>query len=258
MHLSWTFQVVVHFTAKAEEAEAKITVVLVKKSGRGLGLSVVLSSFAEWCQNDVRMRSQCWNVAGGTERRSGSFHLGSCPRWARWTERRLDAGIFTIFPGKHLFTIFPGKHLTHFPGKHLYCCSHLHITVQGDQIIRVNSTDLTNATQVNLPFSVEPWGKLHPSGYCCHCAENGDWGSHLGGEEVEATVDEGGGCCRRQGGRGGRCQFKCKLGQIAKGEGSFCILARWWRISEVDQKIRSRRTRQGGGWDGQGWEKGCF
>ena len=115
MHLSWTFQVVVHFTAKAEEAEAKITVVLVKKSGRGLGLSVVLSSFAEWCQNDVtidvRMRSQCWNVAGGTERRSGSFHLGSCPRWARWTERRLAAGIFTIFPGKHLFTIFHGKHL---------------------------------------------------------------------------------------------------------------------------------------------------
>ena len=40
------FQVVVHFTAKAEEAETKITVVLVKKSGRGLGLSVVLSSFA--------------------------------------------------------------------------------------------------------------------------------------------------------------------------------------------------------------------
>ena len=111
MHLSWTFQVVVHFTAKAEEAEAKITVVLVKKSGRGLGLSVVLSSFAEWCQNDVRMRSQCWNVAGGTERRSGSFHLGSCPRWARWTERRLAAGIFTIFPGEHLFTIFHGKHL---------------------------------------------------------------------------------------------------------------------------------------------------
>ena len=31
----------------------------------------------------------------------------------------------------------------------------------------------------------------HPSGYCRHCAENGDGGSHPGGEEVEATVDEG-------------------------------------------------------------------
>ena len=40
---------VVHFTAKAEEGgESKITVVLVKKSGRGLGLSVVVSAFAQF------------------------------------------------------------------------------------------------------------------------------------------------------------------------------------------------------------------
>merc|ERR550519_1615094 len=78
-------KVVVHFTAKAEDAETKITVVLVKKSGRGLGLSVV-------------------------GRRDG--------------------------PGVFISALVPGG-LAEQNG----------VLLQGDQIIRVNSTDLSNATQ---------------------------------------------------------------------------------------------------------------
>jgi len=79
-------KVVVHFAAKAEDAgETKITVVLIKKSGRGLGLSVV-------------------------GRRDG--------------------------PGVFISALVPGG-LAEQNG----------VLLQGDQIIRVNSTDLTNATQ---------------------------------------------------------------------------------------------------------------
>merc|ERR1719397_998325 len=78
-------KVVVHFTVKAEEAHTKITVVLVKKSGRGLGLSVV-------------------------GRRDG--------------------------PGVFISALVPGG-----------LAEQNATLLQGDQIIRVNSTDLTNATQ---------------------------------------------------------------------------------------------------------------
>ena len=65
--------------------------------------------------------------------------------------------------------------------------------------------------------------RSHPSGHCCYCAEDGDGRSHPGGEEVEATVDEG--AAEGKKGEGGRCQFKCKLGQRAKkGGGIFCTL----------------------------------
>merc|ERR1719234_332141 len=78
-------KVVVHFTMKAEEAHTKIIVVLVKKSGRGLGLSVV-------------------------GRRDG--------------------------PGVFISALVPGG-----------LAEQNATLLQGDQIIRVNTTDLTNATQ---------------------------------------------------------------------------------------------------------------
>ena len=92
---------VVHFTAKAEEAETKITVVLVKKSGRGLGLSVVLSSFGDgW--NDMRMFGRRWDA--GTDRESSSpllFLVESLNRTASCCRSTF-------------FAIFLGKYLSHF------------------------------------------------------------------------------------------------------------------------------------------------
>ena len=57
----------------------------------------------------------------------------------------LQVNIFLPFFLANIARIFPGEHLNIFPG-----ADNLQFAEQGDQIIRVNTTDLTNATQVCL------------------------------------------------------------------------------------------------------------